>query len=111
MWIIESGPRKWIWTYHALPAPQHQVWAQGAPWEHHATFIGWWVQDDDRTWYENIRIARATLRRYYPWVPYWDGYDTRDPAYGHPSDFPRWGSLKRAIAYCERYLACESSGW
>jgi hypothetical protein len=109
--MSESEPRKWIWTYRALPKPQHVVWGQGAPWEHDAKFIGWWVQDDDREWYEGIRIARATFRRYYPQVPYWDGYDFSAPAFGNPSSFPRWGSLKRAIADCETYLAKNEQDW
>jgi hypothetical protein len=90
--------RSWKWTYHEFPAPRHVVWGQ-----YDATFVGVWTQSDSRRWYEDIVIRAADDGRFYLLVPYCSGF--REPEFGHPSDFPPNGTIKEAIAYCERILA------
>jgi hypothetical protein len=94
--MIESEPRKWTWTYHALAD-------RGA-------LIGWWTHDDDRDLYKAIKIRAMADQSYQPYVPYWSGFPG-GPEFGHPSDFPRRGTLKEAIAYCETYLAKDEKDW
>jgi hypothetical protein len=89
--------------------PQHHVWAKGSTHEHDATFIGWWIHDDDRPWYRWIRIAAAADGRFCPYVPYWSGF--REPEFGTPSTFPRVGTLKDAAALCETYLLKDEKDW
>jgi hypothetical protein len=95
--------RQWRWTYrdHAANPPVDRAGV---------AFVGRWYNDDDRDPYKYISVWVTNEGRFRPYVPYWSGFPG-GPEFGHPSDFPRRGTLKKAIAYCERYLAKDEKDW
>jgi hypothetical protein len=92
--------RRWAWTY-GDHAPRVQRSGE--------TFVGRWYSDDDRDLYKYIHVSVTDDRRFCPYIPFWSGF--REPEFGYPSTFPRWGTLKEAIAYCETYLAKNEQDW
>jgi hypothetical protein len=99
--MIESEPRKWVWTYHPYPTPVHY---RGE------AIVGGWRHNDDRDLRDYIGITVTAEGRFRPHVGYWDGTSIGLSS-GSPSSFPRTGTLEDAIALCERYLARDPLEW
>lgn len=97
--MIESEPRKWIWTYQALPKPLHGP---------RMTTVGSWRHDDDRELRDHIGIEVTAEGRAYPHLPYWDG--TSYGPWSQCIDTP-CETLEDAIALCESYLARDPLDW
>jgi hypothetical protein len=100
--MIDSERPRWKWTYHDISTSR--VTQYGVTW------VGSWESDDDREEYKYIRVDVTDDGRFCPWVPYWWGA-LGGPDFGHPSTFPRCGTLKDAIAFCETYLAKHEKDW